>query len=450
MAAGKFIGEAALWTAGAEAAMWLGRKAWGWITRRRAQAAAKEAAEALATRASAALRAEQIAKEIERLRALAQEAMAKGDVRTARIIEREIGQRTEALAMLTATAQISHERRINQWLSLASTAAMVGFTIEEWRGASLYHENQQLRSQMEEMRMQLEKARMEQFAQYINTLKQRMLADEQNRAFWAWYMQQKFALEQMKQEAMALRRGFLSARGRAGRASTAWMDKVKVEQAKAYTKAVEQAWRAWRAWQEAMAQVNVENVKAMNEQQLLTLRGRWEAFLTNLEHAHKQREIAMKALADVWEEIVKGNIQFALEQQKFAHEAQLTAMKEQAETAREIIEAQAEVQAAAIEAIGRVKEAAEKGFWDLIQTRYKEDVKMLMRGYAEINTHLREAAEAIKEGKPYEAKIAVWTPKGIGFVTVRVKGKRIRVDLDKKAREAAIRYRVEHKITVHA
>ncbi|MEM4014670.1 MAG: hypothetical protein QXS97_08355 [Desulfurococcus sp.] len=447
-AIGKFLGEAALWTLGIEGLTWIGRKIGQKIAARRAAAAAKQVAEAAAARVNIEALAAKALGEIERLRNAIAAAQAAGDVRTARILERQLAQHMEALATLGTAAQIGRERKIGAALQLAGTAALVGFTIEEWRQASMFRENLGIQGRMQEARNALEQQRLAAFQEYINTLKNRMQADEQNRAFWAWYMQQKFALEAMRQEANALRRGLLSARGRAGRASNATFSRLQVEQAKAYTKAVEQAWRAWRAWQEAMAQINVENVKALNEQQLLVLRGRWDAFLKELEHAHKQREIAMKAMADVWEEVVKGNIKYQLEQQKFAHEAQLTAMKESAETAREIIEAQAKVQAAAIEAAGRVREAAEKGFWELINTRYRKDVEALMESYAELNAALKEAARAAKEGKEVELKVAIMTPSGLGFATVRTKGGRIKVDLDKKAREAAIRYRVEHKITV--
>jgi hypothetical protein len=208
---------------------WLWSKAAAkWAARRGAQAAAQGVAQ-MEIRNLAQKALKQIEERIAELRALAAQAQAAGNMTLARSYERQISQLVAEYSTLAQVAQISREKWWDRLVGLIGTGALVGFTIEEWRQSTMFRENLGIQGEMQERRAALEREKMAQFERFIQMQYERMMADERNRAFWAWYIQQKFNLEAMRQQAMSMKQAIAGTRRRAGRQTSHVGDKILLE-----------------------------------------------------------------------------------------------------------------------------------------------------------------------------------------------------------------------------
>ncbi|MEM4019789.1 MAG: hypothetical protein QXG57_06145 [Thermofilaceae archaeon] len=405
-----------------------------------AAAAAQAAKQALGARGIAAQTAEQIAARIQELENLARAAEAAGDVRSARAYRAMATKLAEPLASLTATAQIGREQAFNKWLGLVNTAALVGFTVEEWRQATMFRQNLDFMNEMNARRDAATMAMVDAIKDRVDATYAQIAAQERNNAFWKWYLEQKTALEMMKLQAQQMKQGLYGARKSAGSKRGGLWDKQALAAIKAYESAVKTAHRAWLEWQKALAQINVENVKAINEQQAIVLRAKWDAFLEAMKHAYEQQEIAMKHYAEMQQIAAKAQ----WDMMKTAYETQ---QKAALATHEAQLEARVAWEKAAAEAAAEREKAKAKAFvireeaiWERINEIGKQYGEAAKVSLAELYKAIREAEEAAKEGKEYHLTLPVWTPQGAATAVVRTQGRRVKVDIKEQPKRVAMQF----------
>jgi len=293
-----------------------------WAAKRGAQAAAGQIAQAelrnIMQRAITNLE-----QRIAELRTLAEQARAAGNMTLARSYERQLSQLMAEYSTLAQVAQIGREKWFDRAISLAGTAALVGFTIEEWRQPTMFAQNLERQYAMQKEREAIERAKLQ--AQYamIEAMRERMLADERNRAFWAWYLQQKQNLELMRQQALAMKRSLSPARRRAGSQVSKVGEKILLEQVKAYYKALSDARKRMMEWEKFYRSVNLENLKAMNERQAIALRAKWEAWVDAVKTAHQMQEELHKTILAMTKEYQEAALKSQLQREEYALKAQL-------------------------------------------------------------------------------------------------------------------------------
>jgi len=306
---------------------WLWNKAAAkWAARRGAQAAMQGIAQ-MEVRNLAQKAMQQIEQRIAELRQLASQAQAAGNMTLVRSYERQISQLLAEYSTLAQVAQIGREKWWDRLAGLIGTGALVGFTIEEWRQSTMFRENLGIQREMQAQREALEREKMAQFERYIQMQYQRMMADEQNRAFWAWYMQQKFNLEAMRQQAFAMKQSLMGVRRRAGRRTSHVGDKILLEQVKAYHKSLDHAYKRMRDWEKFWQSVNLENLKAMNERQAIAMRAKWDAWVASVKHAYNIQEELAKMVRELTTEYQKAALKSQLQREEFALKAKLEEWK---------------------------------------------------------------------------------------------------------------------------
>jgi hypothetical protein len=302
---------------------WLWSKAAAkWAARRGAQVAAKAVAglEARNLTQKALMNMEQRFKE---LRELAEAARAAGNMTLARSYDRQLTQLVAEYTRLSEVAQIGREKWYDRAAALLGTAAMVGFTIEEWRQSTMFRENLGIQGEMQARKEEIERAKMAQFQQYIQVLEQKMRSDEQNRAFWAWYLQQKANLEAMRQQAYGMKRAVAGVRRSAGRQTSHVGDKLLIEQVKAYYRALDAAQKRQLEWEKFWQSVNLENLKAMNEQQAIAMRAKWDAWVESVKHAYQMQEEVAKTIRELTTQYQQAALKSQLQREEFALKAKL-------------------------------------------------------------------------------------------------------------------------------
>jgi hypothetical protein len=369
---------------------WLWSKAAAkWAARRGAQAAMQGIAQAeirnLAQKAML-----QIEQRIAELRALAAQAQAAGNMTLARSYERQISQLVAEYATQAQVAQIGREKWWDRLAGLLGTAAMVGFTVEEWRQSTMFRENLGIQGEMQERKAEIERAKMAQFQQYIQTLEQKMRADEQSRAFWAWYMQQKFNLEAMRQQAFGMKRAVAGVRRSAGRSTSHVGDKILIEQVKAYYRALDNAYRRQREWEQFWQSVNLENLKAMNEQQAIAMRARWDAWVESVKAAYNIQEELAKMVRELTTQAQEAALKSQLQREEVALKAKLEEFQTMlAEHKMRLAHAMEMEKIEISEQLRRTTEAV-KGTYDV--------VKDYLKSLTEIEK-IDNAKEVVREGK---------------------------------------------------
>jgi hypothetical protein len=369
---------------------WLWSKAAAkWAARRGAQAAAQAVAglEARNLMQQALVNMEQRFRE---LRELAEAARAAGNMTLARSYDRQLTQLMQEYVKLSEVAQIGREKWYDRAAALLGTAAMVGFTVEEWRQSTMFRENLGIQGEMQARKEALEREKMAQFERYIQTLEQRMRADEQNRAFWAWYLQQKANLELMRQQAMGMKRAVTGVRRSAGRRTSHVGDKILIEQVKAYYRALDNAYRRQREWEKFWQSVNLENLKAMNEQQAIAMRAKWDAWVESVKHAYKIQEELAKMVRELTTEYQKAALKSQLQREEFALKAALEEWQTMlAEHKMRLAHALEMEKIEISEHLKRTTEAV-KGVYDTVKDYLKSQVEI---------EKIDNAKEVKKEGK---------------------------------------------------
>jgi len=316
-------GIAGAWELGKRGIGWLWRKAAGkWAARRGAQAAAQGIAKSeMRNLWQQAIK--NMEERIAELQRLAAEARAAGNATLARSYERQLSQLTAEYATLAQVSQIGREKWWDRLAGLIGTGALVGFTIEEWRQTSSFAANLREQQRMQQEREEIEREKMQVQQAMIEAMKQRMMADERNRAFWAWYLQQKQNLELMRQQALMMKQGLRPARGRAGRATSHVGDKLLLEQVKAYYKALADARKRMMQWEEFWRSVNLENLKAMNERQAIEMRARWDAWVESIKAAYKQQQELLETVTAMAKEFQEAALRSQLQREEYALKARL-------------------------------------------------------------------------------------------------------------------------------
>ncbi len=377
--AGEILKELAIGAgiyAGIEGIQWLWRK---FAARRAAKAAAQAGMRALTQREIMALMAQKLKDleaQIAHYRQLAEAARAAGDVRSARIYEVQAARLEQSYAQLASVAQVAAEKRIDWLVNLAGTAAMAGFTIEEFRQVSGYSSNMQKLFEYQAMKDASMNKYLAMWARSIEMQQERLKADERNRAFWAWYMQQKFALEQMKQQAMMMKQTVGRMRQSAGRQSGSGWAKVLQAQISGYYKALTEAIKRQRALEEFWGKVNLEQLRAMNEQQAIGLRAKWDAWLSAIKDAQERRRQLEKAVLDMLEQQQKAALESQLQREEFAMKAELERLQHMLAEHRMLLEHRLESELAQWESVLRERLTTVENLW--------EGAKEAMKALAEV------------------------------------------------------------------
>jgi hypothetical protein len=306
---------------------WLWNKAREkWAARRGAQAAAQAVA-GLETRNLMQQALVNMEQRFRELRELAEAARAAGNMTLARSYDRQLTQLMQEYVKLAEVAHIGREKWWDRATALLGTAALVGFTIEEWRQSTMFRENLGIQGEMQARREALEREKMAQFERYMQVLQQRMMADERNRAFWAWYLQQKANLELMRQQAFGMKRAISGVRRSAGRKTSHVGDKILLEQVKAYYRALDNAYRRQREWEKFWQSVNLENLKARNEQQAIAMRAKWEAWVESVKAAYNIQEELAKMVRQLTTQYQEAALKSQLRREEFALKAKLEEWK---------------------------------------------------------------------------------------------------------------------------
>lgn len=385
--------------------------------------------------------AEMTAAQIEQLQAELAAARAAGDVKQIARLESQLRRYLDIQANLAMSAQIAQERK--WWLATQIPGLLLwgAFTYEEgWRQPGEFRENILLQAQLKEPQLRLQQQWLQLMAQRTELMKQQMAAEERNRAFWAWYMQQKLALEQMRQQAELMKAQLAAARRQAGDKVAEYAAKERFMQVVAWYQAVKQAWKAWQEWQKAYAAMTRKWTEAQLQERLLTLRGKWDAFLTAMKSAYRQAEEVLKSQLERQEIAARAQWEMA----KTAFETQAEMMREAWETqlkaALERVKAQAEIAKERAKAEAMRKLIIEKALWDRIDEIGKMVKELAVKDEAALHDAVKAAIEAAKKGQEFKVAIPVWTPTGWRVATVTATPKAVRVDLTKKAEQIALQY----------
>ena len=323
----KEIGIVAAATAGLELGArgigWLWRKAaTKWAARRGAQAAAQNIAK-MEMRNLYQKALTNLEQRLVELRKLAEQARAAGNVTLERSYERQMTQIAMEHAKLAEVMGISREKWWDRVVALTGGLILLGFTGEEWRQTSMFRANLEEMKKMQAERAVIEREKMQVQMAMIEAMKARMQADEQNRAFWAWYLQQKQNLELMRQQALMMKQGLRPARGRAGRATSHVGDKLLLEQVKAYYKALSDARKRMMEWEKFWQQVNLEQLQALNQQNAIMMRARWDAWVESVKAAYKQQQELLETITAMAKEYQEAALKSQLQREEYALKAKL-------------------------------------------------------------------------------------------------------------------------------
>ena len=306
---------------------WLWRKASAkWAAKRGAQAAAGQIAQAeLRNIMQKALT--NLEQRIAELRTLAEQARAAGNMTLARSYERQLSQLLAEYSTLAQVAHIGREKLFDRFLTGAGLTVWLGHLGIEWKQATTFGQYAETQERLAREREPLERAKLEAQWAMIQAMKERMLADERNRAFWAWYLQQKQNLELMRQQALAMKRSLAPARRRAGSRVSKVGEKILLEQVKAYYKALADARKRLLEWEKFYQAINLENIKAEHEKAEIMLRAKWDAWVDAVKTAHQMQEELYKTVLAMTREYQEAALKSQLQREEYALKAQLEQLK---------------------------------------------------------------------------------------------------------------------------
>ncbi len=398
---------------------WIVGKGWRWLLARFGRRAVTNPAQARQTALEAA--SEGLRQWMNELQQSLAAARARGDAKEVARLEDILARAQANFAQLQMVSAISAEKKVGQWLAAAGVGSLVLFTVEEFHQSYAFRQNLEIQRQMTEERNRAQMEMVQAMRERAAIAREQMMADERNRAFWAWYIQQKAAIEEMKQRAFALRGAMRPLRQAAGgRARKGYPSTVEVAH-RAYIEAVKAQWGAWRAWQKALAEMTRARTQAALEAKATEVAKRWDAYIEAMKGAQERMLAYEKAVYDMLKErqekdlqarnmLVEGQIKAALEQ-----------LRHQLTMERELLEGHIRAALEGQRAIAELIKERQQALFELARERERIAHEERMRALSAHMAAEAEAARAMREGR----SVVISTPftrfGRIGWMTIQVR-----------------------------
>ena len=327
------LGKEVLLALGIAGAMELGARGIGWIGRK---IAAKRAAQAAAGAAASQIAQTEIRnimqkaitnleQRIAELKTLAEQARAAGNMTLARSYERQLSQLLAEYSTLAQVAHIGREKMWDRFLLGANLAVWLGHIGVEWRQSTTFAQYAETQERLAREREPIEWAKLKAQWAMIQTMRERMMADERERAFWAWYLQYKHALEMARLQAREMMRQMQPARRAAGSKTSKVGDMLLLMQAKAYYKALSDARKRMMEWEKFYRMVNYEMIRSENRKAQIALRAQWSAWLDSVKTALQMQERLQQTILSMLREYQEAALKAALKREEAALKAKLEA-----------------------------------------------------------------------------------------------------------------------------
>jgi hypothetical protein len=367
------------------------------IAARRAAAAAAEAAVKGLTKAEINAMMGQVAKwlpqAIQYYERAAAEALQAGKVDLA---HRLLARRDYLLAQYAThaqTAQIGWERWVTNAITLGGLGVWLGHIGEEIYQSTTFKQGVEWEKKIKPMELALRMQQMQIQLQQLQQGWQKMMAEQQNQAFWAshpmikamwevWAEQQKQAIRQ----ARSATRGYVRKGG-------GIEGRLLLEQLKGYDIAMAQYQKRLAQWEKFYQQMALADKRGQVERAKIIMSNWWRAWREAQETALREHEWLQATVLGMLKELQKKELQAALETHEARLKAALMQLSEILAERRKMIETQAEIMKAEAKAALERAKIVTKGIYDNID----DYLKALLEEQRIMNA--KEVNKTGKEGK---------------------------------------------------
>jgi predicted transcriptional regulator len=394
-----------LWGLGIAAAAELLPRGIGWVARKiaakRAAGAAEEAAIRGISKAEANAMMAQAAKwlpeAIKYYENAAAQALAEGKTDLA---HRLLARRDYLLAQYAThaqTAQIAWDRWVSNAITLAGLGVWLGHIGQEIYQSTTFAKGVEWEKQAKPIEWQLRMQQMQLQLAQLQQGWQRMMAEQENRAFWASYPRIKAMWEVWaEQQKQAIRQARAAARGYVRRGGGI-EGRLLLEQLKGYNIAMALYQKRLAQWEKFYQQMTLTDKRGQVERMKIAMANWWRAWRAAQETALREHERLQATVLSMLKELQKKGLQAALATHEARLKAALMQLSEMLAERRKWIETQAEImKAEAKSALERAK-IVTKGVYDNIDDYLKallEEQKIM--NAKEVNKQGKEGKSAIQ------------------------------------------------------
>jgi hypothetical protein len=363
-----------LWLLGITAATELVPRGIGWVRRaiaaRRTAAAAAEAAVKGLTKAEINAMMAQAAKwlpeAIQYYEKAAAEAMQAGKVDLA---HRLLARRDYLLAQYAThaqTAQIGWENWVRNAIALGGYGIWLGHIGEEIYQSTTFKQGVEWEKKAKPIEWALRMQQMQIQLQQLQQGWQRLMADQQNQAFWASYPAIKAMWEVWaEQQKQAIRQARSAARGYV-RKGGGIEGRLLLEQLKGYNIAMAQYQKRLMQWEKFQQQMALTDKRGQVERAKIVMSNWWRAWREAQEAALREHERLQATVLQMLKTLQQKELQAALATHEARLKAALMQLSEMLAERRKMIETQAEIMKAEAKAAFERAKIVTKGIYDNI------------------------------------------------------------------------------------
>jgi len=373
----------------------------GWVARkiaeRRAAAAAAQALTRGITKAEANAMMAQAAKwlpeAIKYYENAAAQALAEGKTDLA---HRLLARRDYLLAQYAThaqTAQISWENWVRNAITLGGLGVWLGHIGQEIYQSTTFKQGVEWEKKVKPIEWALRQQQMQIQLQQLQQGWQRMMAEQQNRAFWASYPMIKAMWEVwVEQQKQGIRQARSAARGYV-RKGGGIEGRLLLEQLKGYNIAMAQYQKRLAQWEKFYQQMAWADKRGQVERAKIVMANWWRAWREAQETALREHERLHATVLQMLKTLQQKELQAALKTHEARLKAALMQLAEMLAERRKMIETQAEIMKAEAKAALERAKIVTKGIYDNIDSY----LKALLEEQKIVNA--KEVNKTGKEGK---------------------------------------------------
>lgn len=291
------------------------------------------------------------------------------------------------------TAQIGWDRLVTNAITLGGLGVWLGHIGEEIYQSTTFKQGVEWEKKVKPIEWALRQQQMQIQLQQLQQGWQRMMAEQQNQAFWASYPMIKAMWEVWaEQQKQAIRQARSAARGYV-RKGGGIEGRLLLEQLKGYNIAMAQYQKRLAQWEKFYQQMALADKRGQVERAKIVMANWWRAWREAQETALREHERLQATVLQMLKTLQQKELQAALKTHEARLKAALMQLSEMLAERRKMIETQAEIMKAEAKAALERAKIVTKGIYDNIDSY----LKALLEEQKIVNA--QEVNKTGKEGK---------------------------------------------------
>jgi hypothetical protein len=291
------------------------------------------------------------------------------------------------------TAQIGWDRLVTNAITLGGLGVWLGHIGEEIYQSTTFKQGVEWEKKIKPIEIALRMQQMQLQLQQLQQNWQRMMADQQNQAFWASYPMIKAMWEIWAEQQKAAIRQSRSAAREYVRKGGGIEGRLLLEQLKGYNIAMAQYQKRLAQWEKFYQQIALADKRGQVERAKIVMANWWRAWREAQETALREHERLQATVLQMLKTLQQKELQAALATHEARLKAALMQLSEMLAERRKMIETQAEIMKAEAEAALERAKIATEGIYDNIDNY----LKALVEEQKIVNA--KEVNKTGKEGK---------------------------------------------------